>query len=485
MFVSFLLTSFLISTFLTVAHCKKFIFRQDDVEDNYNTDIQVNLLNFFLDRGISVSAGIIGDHFTGADTKIYSAMQKCVSMAAYKCALHNKGADATFVFSNATSVADAKSRIKSCDDRIKSLFPGYQAEVFVPNKNLWNQYTLQALQELGYPIISAAVAPYSNLPYSTTTNPMQLSQQATTAELDSSGTIWHPLSIQQTVNACLQADARGEVCVIEIHPHEFAQGVYNFTTLENLVTALGVAGFNESVNFHTVLKEVKGLTDSPTLAPTFTPVPTINPTQSPSFRPSEVPSASPTTPVPSAAPTNQPAAGTVQQAYDSSVSFLSNPPSWGYAVIVVAGLLVIAAFVSAVRCCYRANDAKGPAGVRKNEKDLEAADSIEMAQVVSDEKYVPVSARRSFRKDEEIGTIAIPIASNIRVLHDDETKHPDNEDTRSTSHKSIATNSTRSTAEKSTGSRSTNPSSPRSGSSIGTHRSIGTQSLTERVVRDV
>ncbi len=52
----------------------------------------------------------------------------------------------------------------------------------------------------------------------------------------------------------------------------------------------------------------------------------------------------------------------------------------------------------------------------ETEKDLEAADSIEMAQVVSDEKDVPVSARRSFRKDEEIGTIAIPIASNIRDL---------------------------------------------------------------------
>ncbi len=97
-------------------------------------------------------------------------------------------------------------------------------------------------------------------------------------------------------------------------------------------------------------------------------------------------------------------------------------------MIVGACLLLIAAFVSAVRCCYRANDAKGPANVRKE-------------------------ARRSFRKDEEIGTIAIPIASNIRVLHDDDTKHLDNEDTRSISHKSIATHSTRSTAEKSAGSR--------------------------------
>jgi hypothetical protein len=363
-----------------------------------------------------------------------------VSLAPYKCALHNKGADATFVFSNATSVADAKSRIKSCDDRIKSLFPGYQAEVFVPNKNLWNQYTLQAVQELGYPIISAAVATYSNLPYSTTTNPMQLSQQATTAyptDLYPSGVLWHPLSIQQTVNACLQADARGEVCVIEIHPHEFAQGAYNFTTLENLVTALGSAGFNESVNFHTVLKEVKGLTDSPTLAPTFTPIPTLtpsliptqSPTQTPTVTPSVSPSATPnptlnptftptitptfaptvvptSTPTitntnsPTLSPTDGPKTDTLNSNSRSNAQF--NLPVWAIPLVVVGGLLVLGAFVFIGRTfCFTSLAAGGaavPLATKDKENDLESGGSFEMTQV-ADEKYLPV--RKSARLDEK------------------------------------------------------------------------------------
>jgi hypothetical protein len=63
---------------------KRFIFRQDDVEDFFHSDMQAELLNFFMDREIGVSAGIVGDYVNGSDSLLFSALQRCVSVGTDK-----------------------------------------------------------------------------------------------------------------------------------------------------------------------------------------------------------------------------------------------------------------------------------------------------------------------------------------------------------------------------------------------------------------
>jgi hypothetical protein len=278
---------------------KRFIFRLDDIEDFFNSDIQADMLNLFMDRGVGVSAGIIGDYFTGADPVLMTVLHRCISVGKNKCAIFNHGADAVFTFKSSLSVAEAKTKIKSCDDKIKNVFPGYVPELFVPHQNSWNSYVLTALKELGYLAVSASNEEYSNMAYDLTKDPIQIPQQTTTAEYENGG--WVGIPISTTLSACNSAALRGEACIIMTHPHEFFEGTYSLATLSSLIDALLADGF-VSANFHTLISEVKG--DSPTAAPItrspsaapVTRVPTISPT-------TKTPTASPSTTVPSASPT--------------------------------------------------------------------------------------------------------------------------------------------------------------------------------------
>eukprot|EP00599_Poterioochromonas_sp_BG-1_P000031 CAMPEP_0173144554 /NCGR_PEP_ID=MMETSP1105-20130129/7294_1 /TAXON_ID=2985 /ORGANISM="Ochromonas sp., Strain BG-1" /LENGTH=765 /DNA_ID=CAMNT_0014058241 /DNA_START=18 /DNA_END=2315 /DNA_ORIENTATION=+ len=298
------------------ATSKRFVFRQDDIEDYYHSETQINLLSFFMDRGIAVSAGIIGNYFTGEDVPLYSALQRCVGLGPDKCALFNHGEDAAYTYDQATSTSVAYTHMKVCDDKVRSLFSDYQMELFVPHQNAWNQYTLAAATQLGYSAVSASVDSYSNLPYSVTTSPLQLSEQTETGEYLDTG-LWAANPISTTLATCETAAAAGQVCVIMTHPHEFAQGAYNWTMLQWLVNNLTDAGFT-SVNFHTIIQEAKGTkiptaapttavvthapTRTPTTAPTTATIKTSAPTAHPTITPTAFPFA--VTSVPTVVPTN-------------------------------------------------------------------------------------------------------------------------------------------------------------------------------------
>jgi hypothetical protein len=293
---------------------KRYIFRLDDMEDYYNSDVQISILNYFMDNNVAFSAGIIGGFFSGDDVPLYQTLQRCAQMSKDRCALFNHGRDAAYLFGQASSVAEAKAEIKYCDDQIKSLFPGYHVEMMVPHQNSWGQYLLQALRELGYVAVSASTDSYSNMPYDLTANPIQIPQQTTSADYADDGS-WLPFSPAKTFSDCEAADARGEDCVIMIHPHEFADGVYTFTMLTQLINLFKTNGWT-NVNFHTIIAEQLGTgggTSNPTARPSIRPsaVPTRTPTRTPTRSPTAVVTVAPTvarTAAPSVVPTAIPTA---------------------------------------------------------------------------------------------------------------------------------------------------------------------------------
>jgi hypothetical protein len=268
-FLIFLLLTVSIS--LTEALRKRFIFRQDDFEDWFHSEIQVDLLNFFMDRGVGVSAGIIGDYVNGEDPAIYAALLRCASMNPEKCALFNHGSNAKFVFGNSTSVQEAKEQIENCDKKIKMLFPGYDIQMFTPHQNSWNSYAFEAVKQLNYPVISASDLFYSDMAWNLTSYPLKMPQQTTTAEYALNKT-WIGIPPAKTIADCLAAASRNEDCIIMTHPHEFAAGSYTFAMLEEVVNGLFANGF-VSINFATVVKEALG-GKVPSPAPVVSPVPT-------------------------------------------------------------------------------------------------------------------------------------------------------------------------------------------------------------------
>ena len=307
-----LLIGLLFCFFLCIvdATSKRFIFRLDDIEDWYNSATQVALLDFFVDRGYGLSAGIIGQYFNGADTNLYNALWRCVNAGADKCAIFNHGWDDSFEFATANSVAQARTPIQNCETKIKTYFPGYNLEVFVPHQNSWNKHTLTALRQLGYKVASASSLPYSNMAWDLTKTPMQMPEQTTTGTYSWGNWVTYPIA--SAVSDCNAAAARGEVCVIMIHPHEFANGQYTLGMLQELIDTLIGQGFT-STNYHTVIKEVTSplLTNEPTMSPSLfptknpTPFPSKSPTNSPSPAPSLLPTQVPSW-LPSVSPSREP-----------------------------------------------------------------------------------------------------------------------------------------------------------------------------------
>jgi hypothetical protein len=215
------------------------------------------MINWFIDNGVGVGTGIISNNFNGQDSVIYNVLKRCVAQGMDKCAIFNHGADATFPYGLAASVQDAQQRIQACDTKIKTYFPGYQPFLMAPHQNSWGPFLLQALRNLGYKVVSASTAVYSGMKWDLMANPMQMPQQANTGDWDDTKKDFVAVPISKTVADCEVAAARGEVCVIMIHPHEFANGAYSLATLAQLVQSLKNNGFT-STNFYTVMNEQLG-----------------------------------------------------------------------------------------------------------------------------------------------------------------------------------------------------------------------------------
>jgi hypothetical protein len=244
---------------------KRFVFRLDDIQDYYNSQMQIALIDYFMKNNIGVSLGIIGGFFSGVDKPLYAKIKDCLKLGNYRCSLFNHGTDANYIFANAPSVESAKAQVKTCDDRIRALF-NYETEIMIPHQNSWGPYLIQALDELGYLAISASNLPYSNMTWNLNTKPIRVPQQTTTAGY-AGDNVWTAIPVATTIAQCEAADSRGEDCVIMMHPNEFADGVYTLAMLKQLVDTLQSDGWT-SVNFHHIIMEAYGWSEAPTAMPT-------------------------------------------------------------------------------------------------------------------------------------------------------------------------------------------------------------------------
>jgi hypothetical protein len=250
------------------------------------------MINWFIDNGVAVSVGVIGDYFSGEDPIMYDVLKRCVAQGNDKCAIWNHGTDAVYHYGEAPSVADAQQHVQSCDTKIRTLFPGYEPFLMVPHENSWGPFLLQALKNIGYKIVSASVEDYSAMTWDLTLNPMQMPQQTATGDFDDATADFIGVPVSRTVADCEAAAARGEVCVIMTHPHEFANGAYSLTTLAQLVQSLKDNGFT-STNFYTVMNEqLGGVHSNPTVMPTKAPTQAPAPTRVPTIATTAVPSTS-------------------------------------------------------------------------------------------------------------------------------------------------------------------------------------------------
>jgi len=306
--IRLLFLAFCCCILLVFAGKKRFVFRIDDIQDDYNSVMNIALLDFFLVQNISVSVSIICDTFTGSDIGLYTKLQQCIQAGKRKCAIMNQGLHTSTLFGNhSLTTTMMRSQIMTCDSKLKTLFPGYSPTVMVPVMNSWSPNLLAALSNTSYLAISASEYAYSNMTWNITSKPIRLPNQASIASYTTTNQ-WQTIPISTTISNCEYADLRGEDCIILLQSYEFVSGAYNLTMLKNLTNTMKSKGW-VSVSFEQIIMEsiwsTKSMTSiptiiptaysvSPTRSPTSISLSTISPTAKPTVKPTQSPTVQPT-----------------------------------------------------------------------------------------------------------------------------------------------------------------------------------------------
>lgn len=241
---------------------------------------QVQLLNFFMDNGYPVSAGVICDTDAAfRNLTLHDTLNRCVGLAKDKCSLFNTPASN----GDYSSPQSTEATIRQCDQNIKSYFQGYQAEAVVSNWNIaaTKPDFIQASLNIGYLAISD-ISGYTTYPFNISTNPLQLPTQAVMGELRSefrSPPSWYNNSKESILAKCLAAYQKGEDCGIVVDPEEFFWP--DFSPLKALFDYLSLNGW-KFTSFHQIIGEFTP-SKSPSIFPTLSPSapPTIAATVAP------------------------------------------------------------------------------------------------------------------------------------------------------------------------------------------------------------
>ena len=242
------------------------VFRLDDVQDYFRASASRDIMQLFVDRNEVLSIGVIGGAYFGQDAATVAAVT-AASQAGSE--VFNHGDDATTLY-NAVTKAEALQHLQNAE---VAAFKPYTS--FVGHENRWNAATLEALAELNYNVISSSTTGDYPMPVDTTTDPLHLSKTTQTARLV--GSSWVS-SIGEVVGVCqTEVQARG-VCVVMMHPQEFADGVVSLAELGDLVDEVKAQGW--AVTTFRAYAAALGNTPSPgvdTPSPPQTPAPEMTP----------------------------------------------------------------------------------------------------------------------------------------------------------------------------------------------------------------
>jgi hypothetical protein len=237
-----------------------------DIQDFYQSQEQSDLLNYFIDAKIGVTAAIIAKVFNGQDSLVYTALKRCITVGPGRCAIANRGWDNTPA-SSFFSISSAKTAILKADDKIRTYFPNYDVLTYIPYKDQWNSNMLNALKQLSYDAISASV--YTAMLWNTAPTDgglVTLPAQASLTYYNKDGLI-RGTAISDIIDSCIALYNKGQTCVITTTSNDIHSGAYSISKLKALIAGLKSKGFT-STNFPDIITAAKGITSYPTFKPT-------------------------------------------------------------------------------------------------------------------------------------------------------------------------------------------------------------------------
>ena len=228
----------------TQGPCKCVVFRLDDVNSDFLTKVQINLMDQFISQNQSISLGLIMHRIDPASAvveKVKEGKQK----ALFELDLH--GWD--HVDYSQLSKEEQLGTLQQASDKMNTIF-GQHSQVFIPPYNKFNGDTIGVLKSVGVRIFSSDTSADKN-PYFVA-NGMNGDRSdltlyhlpAMTSFKDDNGNgTWIKVPIQTILNDVDDSVNRYGYAVVLLHPQNFAKmenNVFVDTVDENEIKDLSL-----------------------------------------------------------------------------------------------------------------------------------------------------------------------------------------------------------------------------------------------------
>jgi peptidoglycan/xylan/chitin deacetylase (PgdA/CDA1 family) len=198
--------------------CNCVAFRLDDIQDYFLNEVQIETMQVFDRRNVSLTAGIIGNYF-GSDQKVLSYVREKAGNGSLEVANHGWNHEDFTVL----DMEEQSALIGKTNGKIIELL-SIQPEIFIAPYNVANSGTFAAAEENGIRYFSANVT-YDPPPYDIYSNAdmYHLPSTALMGDLNDDDTEWITFS-HEKVFSDIKASIRDYgFAVVTMHPQDFAE----------------------------------------------------------------------------------------------------------------------------------------------------------------------------------------------------------------------------------------------------------------------
>ena len=200
-----------------IESCNCVAFRFDDVQDFWLNDVQIQLMNTFVENNIPLTIGIIADSF-GDDSKMLEFVNQQNNKKNFEIASHGIGNTPFTEFSKDEQESKLQESVQKIKDELD-----VTTKVFIPPQNRFNEDTKQILIDNGFTHISSSLLHGDPPPFPLEGEKLyRFPEISTTGIFDPEKNVFTGVSHEETFSQTLDGLEKYGFAVITTHPQEFS-----------------------------------------------------------------------------------------------------------------------------------------------------------------------------------------------------------------------------------------------------------------------
>jgi len=200
-----------------IESCNCVAFRFDDVQDFWLNDVQIQLMNTFVENNIPLTIGIIADSF-GDDSKILEFVNHQNNKKNFEIASHGIGNTPFTEFSKDEQESKLRESVQKIKEELDVI-----TKIFIPPENRFNEDTKQILIDNGFTHISSSLLHGDPPPFPLKGEKLyRFPEISTTGIFDPEKNVFAGVSHEETFSQTLDGLEKYGFAVITTHPQEFS-----------------------------------------------------------------------------------------------------------------------------------------------------------------------------------------------------------------------------------------------------------------------